>query len=361
MIPFLNNIFHLHFWNIQILGNSILDLTEALGIFLGTLAILKVIQIAILGKLNSWSKNTENNFDDVFIKIIESFHAPFVIFFAFYLSLEVINITPWLKSVLNIILIVWLIYKSGKVVEIFINYGQKKFIKKTSEESRGSTEVAAQILGKTLKAILWVVAGLLVLSNLGVKIGPLLAGLGVGGVAVALAAQNILGDLFNSFVIYFDKPFVVGDFIKVKDKMGTVEKIGLKTTRIRSLQGEELVFSNTQLTSQEIQNFGQMKKRRGELKFGVEYDTLQEKLEKIPEMVRTIVEGIEKVEIDRIFFEEFGDSAIGFELIYYVQEPDYNLYAKKNQQIAFAINESFQKKGISMAFPTRTVHLKKDE
>ena len=200
---------------------------------------------------------------------------------------------------------------------------------------------------------------LLILSNLGFDITTLIASLGIGGVAIALAVQSILSDLFNSLSIYVDKPFTVGDFIIVGDHMGTVQKIGLKTTRIQALQGEEIVISNSELTSSRVRNFKQMQKRRIVFAFGVTYDTSTEKVKKIPEMVKNAIDPLEKAEYDRAHFKNFGDSSLDFEVVYYVLTGDYTEYMDIQQSINLRIMEEFEKEGIEMAFPTRTVHLVK--
>ena len=170
----------------------------------------------------------------------------------------------------------------------------------------------------TGKIIIWAVALLIALENLGVDVTGLVAGLGIGGIAVALAAQNILGDLFSAFSIFVDRPFVIGDFIRVGDQMGTVENIGMKTTRLRSLTGEQLIFGNSDLVSSRIQNFGRLDERRANFTVGVTYDTPKDVVEKIPTMIREAVEAQEQVRFDRSHFKEFGDSALIFETIYFL-------------------------------------------
>jgi MscS family membrane protein len=179
------------------------------------------------------------------------------------------------------------------------------------------------------------------------------------GVAIAFAFQNILEDLFSSFAIVFDKPFKIGDFIIVGDKLGVVEKIGIKTTRIKSLQGEEIVISNKELTSAQVRNFKKMETRRISFSFGVTYQTPTEKLKGIPKTVESIIEETDNVRFDRAHFNEFGDSALLFEVVYYVEGNDYNMYMDAQQQINLKIKESFEKDGIEMAYPTQTIFLQK--
>ena len=180
-----------------------------------------------------------------------------------------------------------------------------------------------KFLGTIIKVILWVAAGALVLDNMGYKITSLIAGLGIGGVAVALALQNILGDLFSSFAIYFDKPFKIGDFIVVGEYMGTVKKIGIKTTRIQALQGEEIVIPNNELTNAKVQNFGVMEKRRIVFSLGLNYNTPFDRLKKVPNFIKEIIENQKGAEINRVHFKSFGDFSLIYEIVYYVNSHTY--------------------------------------
>jgi small-conductance mechanosensitive channel len=205
----------------------------------------------------------------------------------------------------------------------------------------------------------WVVVLLLGLDNLGIDVTALVAGLGVTGIAVALAVQNILGDLFASLSIVLDKPFVIGDFLAVGDMMGSVEYVGLKTTRLRSLSGEQLVFSNSDLLGSRIRNFGRMAERRALFTIGVTYQTPREKLERIPQMIREAVEAQPQTRFDRSHFARYGDSAITFETVYYVTVPEYPVYMDIQQAINLRIHEAFEREGIEFAYPTQTVFLTK--
>ena len=210
------------------------------------------------------------------------------------------------------------------------------------------------------KIVLWSLVLLLVLDNLGVNITALVAGLGVGGIAVALAVQTILGDLFASLSIVLDKPFVVGDFLIVGDLLGSVEYVGLKTTRLRSLSGEQLVFSNSDLLSSRIRNYGRMYQRRVVFNLGVTYQTPRDKLIKIPEIVRAAIEQQDKTRFDRSHFKEYGDFALVFESVYYVEGPDYNEYMDIQQAVNLQVHEQFEQQGIEFAYPTQTLFVQKN-
>jgi small-conductance mechanosensitive channel len=216
---------------------------------------------------------------------------------------------------------------------------------------------ALNAIGMFASGLLWLAVLLLALDNLGYDVTALIAGLGVGGIAVALAVQNILGDLFASLSILIDKPFVVGDFLIVDDYMGSVEHVGLKTTRIRSLSGEQLVISNSDLLKSRLRNYGRMYERRVAFNIGVTYDTTREQLRKIPEIMRSAVERQEKTRFDRSHFGKYGEYALIFETVYYVLQADYNLYMDIQQAINLEINEAFEELGIEFAYPTRTLLL----
>jgi small-conductance mechanosensitive channel len=203
------------------------------------------------------------------------------------------------------------------------------------------------------------VALLLILDNLGIDITALVAGLGVGGIAVALAVQNILGDLFASLSIVLDKPFAVGDFIIIDDYLGSVEHVGLKTTRLRSLSGEQLVMSNADLLSSRIRNYGRMYERRIVFSLGVTYQTPRDKLKKIPGIIRDAVEAQDQTRFDRSHFKGYGSFSLDFETVYHVLQPDYNLYMDIQQAVNFAIHERFEAEGIEFAYPTQTLFVER--
>jgi small-conductance mechanosensitive channel len=205
------------------------------------------------------------------------------------------------------------------------------------------------------RALVWAVVGLLVLDNLGVDVTALVTGLGIGGVAVALALQNVLSDLFASLSIVLDKPFVVGDFIVVGDSMGSVEHVGLKTTRLRSLSGEQLVVSNSDLLGSRIRNYQRMSERRAVFQLGVTYETPPDKLRAIPAILRAVIEAQSATRFDRSHFKSYGAFSLDFETVYYVLTPDYNRYMDIQEAINLELLRHFTAHGIEFAYPTSTV------
>jgi len=323
-------------------------------IFLGILLASRVFQFLVLRHFKKLAQKTKTDIDDLFVDILKKVRPPFYFFLALYFALKSLQIVSWLDKILTAILITWVIYLAILAFQSVIDYVIKKKAKKDK-----TTESAFRLLGKILKGVLWAIGILFILSNLGVNITSLVAGLGIGGVAVAFALQNILEDLFSSFAIYFDKPFGVGDFIVVGQHKGTVEKIGVKTTRLRSIHGEEVVISNRELTNSKIQNFGRVKERRALFKIGVIYETPQEKLKRIPEIIQKIIEEEEMTRFDRVHFVEYGDFSLNFEISFYVKTSDYKTFLDIQQKILFKIREEFQNQGIEFAYPTQTLYLKK--
>lgn len=199
---------------------------------------------------------------------------------------------------------------------------------------------------------------LVILDSLpGVQITALIASLGIGGIAVALAMQNILSDIFASLTITLDRPFVIGDFIIVGDLLGVVEKIGIKTTRLRSLSGEQLIFSNNDLLNSRIRNFKRMYERRVAFEIGITYETGIDKIREIPDRIESIIKALPDTRFDRAHFKQHGAHALIFEIVYYVNGPDYNLYMDRQQAINLAIHEYFEQNGIQFAYPTQTLYL----
>lgn len=235
-------------------------------------------------------------------------------------------------------------------------------LRRAEELKEDPESVAAMDVFSFLVAVvIWSVVLLLTLDNLGVNITALIAGLGVGGIAVALAAQNILGDLFASLSIVLDKPFVVGDFLIIGDFLGSVEKVGIKTTRLRSLSGEQLVFSNNDLLSSRIRNYGRMFERRIVFSVGVTYQTKAQQIKDIPGILRAAVEAQDHVRFDRAHFQKYGDFALVFEIVYYVTVPDYAVYMDVQQAINLYIFEEFENAGIEFAYPTQTLYVQRPE
>lgn len=337
-------------------GNSVYDYLIAVALLILISAVVLVVKKTILWRLRQWSKKTANRYDDLVIGLIARIRWYFYGAIALYFSFGRLNLTEvfekWLGYLVIVVIVVQSLFLLHQVVDFFV---KRKFA-----DDDPQSQNTASVFAGLLKAFLWVIGLILVLNNFGIEVTSLIAGLGIGGIAVALAVQNILGDLFSSFAIYFDKPFEVGDLISVGEHLGTVEKIGIKTTRIRALQGEEVVISNKELTSAQIQNFKKLDERRISFDIGVLYETSKENLKEVTEIIKDSVEETDKVRFERSHFKAFGDSALIFETVYTVLSTEYEDYMNVQESINFKVYEKFKEKGIEMAYPTQTLYLSKN-
>jgi small-conductance mechanosensitive channel len=336
---------------------TVKELLLSLGVFFLSLAFLKVFKTIIIGRLKKLSKITKTDFDDVLIEIINKIKSYFYLFIALYFSLKYLSLPETFGRVIDGLFVVVVAFQLAKSAEVLIVYGAKKMTQGGKEKVGPKDERQTHVISLVLKILLWAFVLLSVLSNLGINVTSLIAGLGISGVAIAFALQNILGDIFSSFSIYFDKPFIEGDFIIVGGDMGTVKKIGIKSTRLQTLQGEELVISNKELTEARVHNYKRMSERRIVFSFGVAYETPLEKLKKIPQIVENIVSDVESARLDRAHFKEFGDFSLNYEVVYYVLVPDYNKYMDVQQEINIALKEKFKEEGIEFAYPTYTLNI----
>ena len=305
-----------------------------------------------------WAKKTKTKLDDEILRNIKKPIYFLVILIGIYFSLEILTILEdyseilfFIFTILEILLITFIITRVVNVVIAW--YSERRSERKMSEH-------ILFVLKRIINAIIFLFAFLIILYVLQIDLSGIVIGLGVGGIAIAFALQNVLSDVFSAFSIYFDRPFEIGDFIVVGEYSGTVKKIGMKSTRVKLLQGEELVLANSMLTTTNVRNFKKMRKRRIKFNFGVTYDTSSKKLKKIPDIVRKIIEDNELANTERIHFKEFGDFSLNFEVVYYINSKDYAKYMDIQQEINFSIKEAFEKEGIEMAFPTQTIFLNKE-
>lgn len=348
-------LFSTGFWQLSLGGNSLFDYLAALLIFAGVVFALKWLQWLALRSLERVTGRTSTELDDALIAVVKTVKPPFYTFIAFYAALRYLNIEGLGRKVVDVVLLVWLVYQTVMALQIFVEFYIKRRMSRAGDRRSQSV---TQVVHSLLSIVMWALAALFVLSNLGIDVTSLIAGLGIGGIAVALAAQNMLGDLFSSLAIYFDKPFVPGDFVIVGEHMGTVQTVGIKTTRIKSVDGEEIVVPNRKMTSAVLKNYGRMKERRVVFKFGVTYQTARDRVARIPGMVKEIIESQENTRYDRVHFNEFGDSALMFEAVYHMKTKEYGEYMDAHQAILLAIMKRLEEDGVEIAYPTQTVYVK---
>jgi small-conductance mechanosensitive channel len=340
------------------LGNSLLKWVIALPVAVAIYVALSVLRRMVGIRLKSLADRTTTDLDD-FVADLVQVRTKKILFFALavYGASLFLVLPPDVQKIILGAVFVLLFLQVGLWGNGIISFLVTRRAAKDGEE--GLNLEAYSVITWLAKAALWTIVVLLALNNLGIEITALVAGLGISGIAVALAVQNILGDLFASLSIVMDRPFVIGDFIIVGDQMGTVEHVGLKTTRVLSLSGEQIVFSNTDLLGSRIRNFRRMNERRVLFTLGMTYQTPADKLERIPGMIREIIEVQKQVRFDRAHFSNFGDFSLNFEIVYWVLDRDYALYMGIQQEINLALYRKFEEEKIEFAYPTQTIFLEK--
>ncbi len=346
------------FLNQTFLNNRVLDYAVSLGVLVGAAIIIKITDLIVIARMKKLAEKTANQFDDRLVEAIDKKIVPLLYLGAVYLSIQNLNVVPLAHKAINIAGAIILTYLTAKFILSLAVYSVESYWKKRGGADSSQNTAYRGIL-TILKLVVWVLALVVLLDNFGVKISALVAGLGIGGLALAFAAQKVLGDLFSYFSIFFDRPFEIGDFVIVGEFQGTVEHIGIKSTRIRSLGGEQLIFANTDLTNSRLRNYKRMINRRVVFKIGVTYGTPAAKVKEIPAMVAEIIKGISGAIFDRAHFASYGDFSLNFEIVYYVEGGDYLKYMDIQQAINLAIKEAFAKKKIDFAYPTQTLFVNK--
>lgn len=337
-------------------GNSVQSWVLALGVTLAVLAGLLITKSFVIRHLVRLAGRTTNDLDNLAAAVLGRTRFFFLLALSVLAGAQLLVLPEQVRDALQAIGFFALLLQLAIWGNAAISVSIHRYTTRRMEEDPG-TVTTLRFVGFLLRLVLWVLIVLVALDTAEVDITALVAGLGIGGIAVALAVQNILGDLFASLSIVLDKPFVIGDFIIVGDLMGTVEHVGLKTTRIRSLSGEQLVFSNNDLLSSRIRNYKRMQERRIVFTFGIVYETEPEMVERIPAIVREVVEQRENTRFDRAHFARYGPSSLDYEVVYYMLVPDYNAYMDTQQEINLELFRRFAELGVAFAYPTQTVYL----
>lgn len=333
--------------------NVALALAAALAVFV---AISLALRMA-MNRLARVASHTSARADDAIVEILSSTNRGLIALVALLVGLGMLDLPErWASRVGQL----WFVALAVQVA-LWANRAVSIALRRhTDRHAAGGVKTAtaaATLISWGVRTLLWAMVLLAMLSNLGVNITAFIASLGVGGIAVALAAQNVLGDLFASVSIAVDKPFEVGDFIVFGSVAGTVEVVGVKTTRIRSLGGEQVVMSNTELLKQTVSNYKRLQQRRIVFTFGLTYDTTPEQAEAVGAAVKRIVEQSDKLRFDRAHFKGFGESSLDYEVVYIVLDAEYTLYMNEQQRINLALMRELASLGVEFAFPTRTVYV----
>lgn len=342
-----------NFWSQVFLGNTLKDWAIAIGIIIVTFIALRVARNIVLSRLRLWSQRTNTQFDDLLLSLIDRFVIPFLYILGIYWGVQYLTLSDRAAKIVNVVILFTGTFFIVRLLASIITYFINSYVGAHVEQETRRKQARGIIVLTNI--LVWVIGILFLIDNLGYNITTIITGLGIGGVAIALASQAVLGDLFSYFVIFFDKPFEIGDFIIVGDKLGSVEYVGIKTTRIRSLGGEQLIFSNTDLTNSRVHNYKRMTKRRIVFSFRISYNTPVEKLTRIPGIVKQIIETQPDTQFDRAHLLAFGDYSFNFEVVYYVMSPDYNMYMDRQQAINFEMVKAFEQESIRFAYPTQNL------
>lgn len=333
------------------------DLLLAAGIAAGVFLAAFTTRMLLLARLQRLTANGHHQALSYPRHLIQATKLPFLLAIALLAGTSVLDLTArqdkWLNYAWIVILVLQIALWGQRMISIAVDRAFER-----QREANPGAATPLMLGGMVARVLMWAIALLIMLDNFGFNISALVASLGIGGIAVALAAQNILGDLFASVSIALDKPFVLGDFIIVDDFKGTVEYIGMKTTRLRSLGGEQLIFSNSELLKGRISNYKRMQQRRIVFEFGIAYETAIEEVEAIPARVKAIIDPERlNVRFDRAHFKGYGDSALLYEVVYYVLSAEFNEYMDIQQAINLALLRDFRERAITFAYPTSTVYL----
>jgi small-conductance mechanosensitive channel len=333
-------------------NNTIKAYLLVIGIIFLSIVILALFKRTIIKKLRIAAAKTEGTTDDFIIDGADRFGLPIIQFAIIYWGLNFLELSLGAERLITNVTSVIVTYYILRLLSSIILMLLESRIRSQEHGEEKIKQLGGLMM--VINIFIWILGIVFLLDNMGKDVTTIITGLGIGGIAIALAAQNILGDLFNYFVIYFDRPFEIGDFIVVDDKMGTVEYLGIKTTRIRSLSGEQIIIGNSNLTGSRIHNFKRMESRRIAFTINLDYRTPLEKLKIVPALLRSIIEQQKLVRIDRIHFASYSDWSLKFEIVYFVLDPDFNKYMDIQQAINFRIYEELQKNDIYMVATPHT-------
>ena len=346
--------------NITLYQNTVYDYMLAVLVFISLFIILKIFESLIITRLKILAKKTKTDLDDIIIEIIHNIKPSIYLLLSLYFGIQFVILPNIFQTIVKIFFFIAIVYEIIQALDRIISYVIHKYLaKKNHNQNDKQSNGIIKIITGVSKTFFWFIGILLILQNLGINVTSLIASLGIGGLAIALALQTVLSDLISSISIYMDKPFEVGDFITIGHNSGTVEKIGLKTTRLKSTKGEELVISNKELTSARVQNFKRLEKRREAFSFGVTYNTSADKLQKIPTILKNIIENQELASFDRCHFSKYSESSLDFDTVFYVATQNYTEFMDVKQKINLAIFRAFEKENIEFAYPTQTIYIKK--
>jgi small-conductance mechanosensitive channel len=350
-----NELLKAEFLQTEFLGNALSSYLLAIAIFIGGIVLTFIVRSVILQRVKRWAAKSSTDLDDRLIRLIERPITYALYLGSFYVSISNLDLHPILQDVVRVVCVVLATFLAIQLVGSLLEYAVRVYW--LTRRGDAALEQNLSALVPSIRVVVWGVGLVFLLDNLGFDISAVVASLGIGGIAVAIAAQGILGDLFSYYSILLDRPFEIGDFLIVGDVVGTVEHIGIKTTRLRSLGGEQLVIANTDITSARIQNYQRMERRRIVFHLGVTYETSQDQMKAIPGLIQSVIEGVAGVTFDRAHFLSFGDFSLNYEVVYFVETSDYNAFVDAQQQMNLGIKAAFEERQIEFAYPTQLLYL----
>jgi small-conductance mechanosensitive channel len=338
-----------------IYGNSVRAWLVATLALVVALALLVFARRLITRRVAAPVRRTKTQFDDLALDVAKRTRIYFLFAIALVIAVRFVELPTRIGTLLDRLVGLVVLLQAARWATGVIGFYVARHIEKRRGTSDAANLWAARMLGLAASVAVWAIMLVAVLDNLGFDVTTLVTGLGIGGIAIALAVQNVLGDVFAAMSIVLDKPFVVGDFIVVDSFSGTVEQIGLKTTRLRSLSGEQIIVANSELLKGRIRNYKRLYERRNVILTDVALGTPTDVVRQIPGMLRAIVEAQQPVRFDRSHFAAYTESGLRFETVYFVLDPDYNTHMDIQQAIYLAILERLRSDGIELALPTRVI------
>lgn len=341
------------------LGNSVRSYLLCLLTILVGWVLVWLTRHWVLRWIHRLTQHNRTRFHDFLAENIVRLGMPALYAWIAYMALRDLHLRPSLAKLLQVVITVLIAVQAVRFLLRLARELLERNISRRADSARAVEQErkSARGLLVVIQVVVWMVVIVVVLDNLGIRVSTFVAGLGITGIAVALAAQAVLGDLFSYFVIYFDRPFQVGHSIKVGNFQGEVESIGVKTTRLRSISGEQIVMSNKYLTDNQVLNFRVMSRRRAVLLFELDSATPEPALRAIPGIIQNLVSAFPDATFDRAHFKEFGDLGLRFEAVFFVETPNYHRYMDVVQEVNLGLKANLEKTGVSFASPTRTVHL----
>lgn len=338
-------------WEVLLDNTLWIDVAIVAAVTFVSFWVLRSALALIKKRLRKLAHGSTSGFSGIAAEMLE--HTSNLLLFAFSLliGLKVVELPPrWELTMAH----GWFIALAFQIA-LWMDTAVRLWMESLTRDGKARNPVTTTIIGIMLRIVVWTMMLLSILANLGVNITAMVASLGVGGIAIALAVQTLLSDVFASLSIGIDKPFEIGDFVVFGEVAGTIEHIGLKTTRIRSLSGEQVVCANADLLKQILHNYKRMNTRRIVFKFGISYRTPSAKVREVSALVRRIIEGLENVKFDRAHFLSFDESQLTFEVVYIMQTSDYNKYMDVQQEINLALLDGLKELEVDFAHPTRRI------